>query len=298
MKAKHLFPFFALAIAVGCNQNAGSKESSDAKKEEPTKEEASASAAKASLEMEWDSEVYYPTNESVLYEPNQNILYVSCIAGKPTEIDGKGHIARMAVDGSIIDSVWARGLNAPKGMCIFDGRLYVSDVNRIVSINLDNPEDKVAYEVPGSVFLNDLTAGLRGVFFSDMQTGMLHYLESGIVHTINENLPNLNGLAYFENQLYALNADGLLRLSPGGEVLETVNSTVTGGDGLIPLGDNRFIASRWQGEIWFIEGPEAHKMFDATADEIQTADIGYNPNTQTVYAPRFFANKVTAFKLK
>lgn len=283
----------ALISLSACNQNGDQTESTDV---DGQKQETSPEATGPSLSLAWDSKAYYPVNESVLYEPNQDILYVSCIAGQPTDVDGKGHIARLTTDGKIIDSVWARGLNAPKGMTIFENRLYVTDINRIVSFSLDNPEDVLEYEVPGSAFLNDLTTGPRGVYFSDMNTGMLHYLESGIVHTINEDLPNLNGLAFFENELYALNADGLLRLSLGGEVLETVNSMVTGGDGLVPLGQNQFIASRWQGEIWFVDGANATKMFDSKAEEMQTADIGYNPNTRTVYAPRFFANKVSAFR--
>lgn len=249
------------------------------------------------LNQIWDSETYYPTCESVLYDEKQDLLYVSCIAGNPTEKDGSGHIARMTLDGKIIDSVWAHGFNAPKGMCFFNGQLYVTDIDKLVRIDMENPELKVEIPVPGSEFLNDLTAGPRGVFMSDMKTGMLYYVEADFVHTINEDLPNLNGLAFFEDQLYALNDQGLLRLSQGGEVMEVLNDEVTGGDGLIPLGQNRFIASRWQGEIWIVDNGKAEKLFDSTADNLQTADIGYNPKTATVFAPRFFANRVTAFKL-
>jgi len=250
------------------------------------------------LSLSWESPAYFPTNESVLYDPQRDIYYVSCIAGDPTLKDETGHIARIDSRGGIIDSVWAYGLHAPKGMCIFEGRLYVTNIDEIVSMNLDNPEDRLSYPVPGAEFLNDLCPGPRGVFFSDMKTGKLHYFEGGIVHTINEELPNLNGLAFFEDELYALAESGLLRLSLGGEVLETVNSKLSGGDGLIPLGGNRFIASRWKGEIWYVEGSDAKLLLDSKDAGLQTADIGFDPGRQLVLVPRFFADKVSAYQLQ
>lgn len=246
----------------------------------------------------WETGPILTTNESVLYYAEQDLLFVSCIAGQPTLRDGIGHIARLKPDGTVLDSAWASGFHAPKGMCVFQDRLYFSDIDRIVSISVHNPDDRLFYPLGGAEFLNDLTPGQRGVYISDMATGMLHYFEAGIIHTINGDLPGLNGLAYFEDFLYTLSSKGLQKLSMGGEVLETINAEFTGGDGLVPLGNNRFIASRWQGEIWLIEGDKAQKLLDSKDEEIQTADIGFRPTDNTVFVPRFFSNKVTAYRLE
>lgn len=286
---KYLGALVVLVISQACNSGASTQ------KESSGKEKGQQAERGPKLKALWETEALYPTNESVFYNQDQDVLYVSCIAGNPTEKDGKGHIARIATDGTIIDSVWASGFHAPKGMCVFQGRLYFSDIDRVVSIALANPEDRLFYPVGGAQFLNDLCPGQRGVFISDMNTGKLHYLESGIVHTINESLRGLNGLAYHENQLYALSNQGLLRLSDGGELQEIINSDVTGGDGLVPLGNDQFLASRWQGELWFVDGSRATKLLDTKDANIQTADIGFNPSTSTLYVPRFFANKVSAF---
>lgn len=251
----------------------------------------------AKLVQVWESDAIFRTNESVLYYSEQDLLFVSCIAGQPTMRDGIGHIARLKPDGTLIDSAWASGFHAPKGMCIFQDRLYFTDIDRIVSISVHNPDDRLFYPLGGAEFLNDLTPGQRGVYFSDMNTGMLHYFEAGIIHTINGDLPGLNGLAYYEDFLYTLSSKGLQKLSMGGEVLETINAEFTGGDGLIPLGNNRFIASRWQGEIWLIEGAEAHQLLDSKAEEIQTADLGFRAADNTLFVPRFFSDKVTAYRL-
>jgi hypothetical protein len=294
MKKSKLYIAASCLIFSGCHQPAA-KANGDQEVEEVTAEVVYSSGL--SLQTKWESEASLITNESVLYDPQGEVLFVSCINGMPTDVDGNGYIAKLGLDGSVIESKWASGFNAPKGMCIFDGRLYFSDISKVYSVALANPKDRLSYEVPGAVFLNDLAAGNRGVYISDMKTGMLHYLEDNTVHTINTSLPNLNGLAFRDDQLFALSADGLLRLSEGGEVKETINTKVTGGDGLIPLGNNRFLASRWQGELWIIDGVDAELLLDSKANEIQTADIGFNPMTNTLYVPRFFTNTVSAFEV-
>ncbi len=250
-----------------------------------------------SLDLAWETEASLITNESVLYYPQGKHLFVSCINGQPLDKDTNGYIAIVDLEGNIVNSQWATGLHAPKGMCVSNGRLFVSDIDRIVSFSLTNPADKYVVEVPGSQFLNDLTPGLNGVYFSDMKTGHLYYLEGMVVHTINEDLAGLNGLAFFNQSIYALSNNGLQRLSVGGEVMETISAEMSGGDGLIVLDDSRFIMSRWQGEVWYVKNGEATQLLDSKAEEIQTADIGFDPMSNTLYVPRFFANKVSAYKV-
>lgn len=289
MKKVYLFGL-GLLVLNACQNPTNSEGSDQGSEQAETKQE-------VSLSLAWESEASLPTNESVLYNPNSESLFVSCINGKPTDIDTNGYIAVLDLEGNIVDRVWAGGFNAPKGMAISQGRLFFSDINRIVSVNLANPADRYYVEVPGSRFLNDLTPGLNGVYFSDMATGHLYYLEAQVVHTINEDLPNLNGLAFHNDFLYALSKNGLQKLSVGGEVLETINADLSGGDGLIVLDEQRFIMSRWQGEVWYVENGQAKQLLDSKEEEIQTADIGFNPNTKTLYVPRFFANKVSAYKV-
>lgn len=281
---------FGLATLLWACQNPNPTESTESIKE--TESEG------PSLELAWESDKSLITNESVLYHSESNSLFVSCINGQPLDKDTNGFIAVLDLAGNIKYPKWATGLNAPKGMCFSNGRLFVSDIDRIVSFNLSNPEDKYEVEVPGSIFLNDLTAGLNGVFFSDMKTGHLYYLEGMVVHTINEDLQGLNGLDFYNQSIYALSNGGLQKLSLGGEVMETISAEMSGGDGLVVLDENTFLMSRWQGELWLVKNGKASQLLDSKADEIQTADIGYNPSSQTIYVPRFFSNKVTAFDVK
>mgnify|MGYP005839130373 CR=1 FL=1 len=245
----------------------------------------------------WDSDTTLITNESVL--PYNGKLYVSNIQGQPTDEDGKGSIAILNTDGSIEQAIWVEGLDAPKGMAVHEGALYVTDINELVVIAMDDPSDISRYPVEGAQFLNDVAAANNGVYFSDMKTGKLHHFSDESVTTVAEGLTGINGLAWSKEEglLHLLTGKGLHKMNDDGS-FPIINSTVTNGDGLVILGEESYIVSRWQGEIWHVEGEEATKLFDSTADKIQTADIGFDHESQTLYVPRFFSNKVTAMQFK
>ena len=69
----------------------------------------------------WETAVVLKNPESVIYSPKQDILFVSNIDGKPNEKDQKGFISKvLPSNGNIIELSWITGLNAPKGMAIYN----------------------------------------------------------------------------------------------------------------------------------------------------------------------------------
>lgn len=283
---------------VACN---GPSNNND--QDESMNDTASASAdaevmtSEPSLKPLWQSDSSLITNESVFYYGPGDFLLVSNIEGKPTDLDGKGSIAKVSTTGEIIEANWASGISAPKGMCVIGKTLYVTDVNRLLAINMDNRAERKSYPIEGAQFLNDLTTDGETVYISDMSVGTLHSLKGEELRLVMDSVPSLNGLCYAENRLFGLNAEGLLEFDLVGESYQVINDKVQGGDGLVSLGDGEFIASKWQGEIWYINGEEASEMYNSLEEGIQTADIGFNPNTRTLYVPRFFSNYISAFEL-
>src|SRR5678816_248701 len=94
-----------------------------------------------SLEKVWESTNQLKSPESVAYDYNKSILYVSNIDGKPDDKDHKGFISRLSsTNGSIIDLNWVTNLNAPKGIDLDNstGKLYVSDISELVEIDSSN----------------------------------------------------------------------------------------------------------------------------------------------------------------
>lgn len=297
MRFKNLLALVVALFFAGCSSPA--VENSDESKEDITEAQSKEAekSTQPSLELVWETDTSLITNESVLYYPEGNSLIVSSINGQPLDKDGEGYLSIVKPEGTIEVMEWVTGLDAPKGMAASKGMLYVTNIDELVEIDIAEGVIKNRYPVSGAQFLNDVTIGNGVVYFSDMSTGKLHGLSKGEISTLAEGLKGLNGLAYNkeEGNLYMLNALGLQRMAKDGNI-STVNSEITGGDGLILLEKDVYLASRWQGEIWLIQGEKATLLLDSKGD-MQTADIGYIPEENLVLVPRFFSNKVSAYRL-
>ncbi len=288
--------FAGAIVFASCNQPV-TPETTETETEDSTQME-EVEEVEPSLTLMWETDTVLTTNESVLYDKARKELYVSNINGQPTEKDGKGFISKMNFNGEITELNWVEGLDAPKGMGVLVDKLYVTNIDELVQINMADGKITKGFNIKDAKFLNDVTIGDGKVYFSDMETGKLHMLDGEKVSVLSEGNNGLNGLAYYDGKLYGLDGSGLVRFSPDGTQKEVFNTKVTGGDGLVVIDENTFIASRWKGEVWLIKDGEATKLLDSAGDDIQTADIGYNPTEKMVYVPRFFSNKVSAYKLE
>ncbi len=82
------------------------------------------------------------TPELALPVPAEGFAYVSNVAGKPTDKDGNGFISKVSLaDGKIIALEWAKGLDAPKGLALAGGKLYASDIDKLVEIDRQDRQD-------------------------------------------------------------------------------------------------------------------------------------------------------------
>jgi hypothetical protein len=246
----------------------------------------------------WETDTVMTTCESVLYDGDGNRLFVSNINGKPLDKNGEGFISILNLDGSINNLKWATGLNAPKGMGIFDGHLYVTDIDKVVAIDLETGEIAKEFTPEKAEFLNDITTSENAVYISDMGLGLIHKIEDGELSTIAEGVESINGLLSKGDHLMTLDAKGLREYDLAENKFEMVNDSVTGGDGLTMLNDETYIASRWKGEIYHVAGNKATLLLDTKAEESQTADIGLDPDRKIVFVPTFFKNKVVAYQLE
>lgn len=89
-------------------------------------------------------------------------VYVSNVGEKldPFAKDGDGFISRLDRQGNVKDLKWKTGLNAPKGMIVANGVLYVADIDRMLGWRL--ADGKQVFELDmaasGSKFLNAFAA--------------------------------------------------------------------------------------------------------------------------------------------
>ncbi|WP_209329919.1 ATP-binding protein [Lunatimonas salinarum] len=250
-----------------------------------------------SLTLLWETPAELITNESVHFEPSNGNIYVTNIEGGPAEKDGVGSISIISKDGQIVEREWVKGLHAPKGMTVLDGKLYVTDVDALVEIDLATGEILKKYEVENAQFLNDADTDGSRVYFTDMRANKILYLENGVIGTFAEDQPNINGLRIGPDKvLYGLDAEGFKKYDSDA-TFEVINDVVTGGDGLIILDGSTFLVSRWKGEIYLIQDGKETLLLDTSAAESNTADIGFIPGENIVLVPTFFKDKVAAYRL-
>lgn len=87
-------------------------------------------------------------------------LYLGDIGKKlrPTEKDGDGNIIKTTLNGEIVDSNSIKEkLNAPKGLAISNGMLFMADIDRIVAIELTTGNTLYSIDLSKSAsFLNDI----------------------------------------------------------------------------------------------------------------------------------------------
>ena len=89
-------------------------------------------------------------------------LYISNVAGEAADKDGEGWISRVSLQGELLEEKWVSGLNAPKGMAIRDGKLFVSDYDAYHVIDIATAQIDNTYPVDGAGFLNDITIWQNG----------------------------------------------------------------------------------------------------------------------------------------
>lgn len=246
----------------------------------------------------WETDSVMTTAESVLYDPQSKSLFVSNINGDASSKDGNGFISILNTNGSVKNLKWGTGLNAPKGMAIRTGKLYVSDIDALVELDLTNGKITNRYPIQNAVFLNDVATDGNKVFVSDSRTGIIHVLENGRVSTWKENQKGINGLEFDKSgNLFSLDERGLVKHSADGKQHEIINNVVTNGDGVVILDENTFVVSRWQGEIYRISNGKEQLLLDTKTEKSNTADLGYMPEQNLILVPTFFKNKVVAYTL-
>jgi hypothetical protein len=124
--------------------------------------------------------------ESAYYDDVSDAWYVSCQA--KADVPGDGFVAQVSADGtSIVTAQLVAGLNEPKGIRVNDGKLYVSDVTELVTVNLSNASIVaktsivgIDTAVPEAPFLNDVVVdpSTGDVYVSDNRNGVLFRFDS------------------------------------------------------------------------------------------------------------------------
>lgn len=250
--------------------------------------------------------------ESVVYDKNANVLYVSNVNGDANAKDGNGFISRVSLDGEILDEKWVTGLNAPKGLDISGNKLYAADIDTLVEIDIPSASITHTYQVPDAKFLNDVAAGNDGkIYVSDMVLNRIHMLDNGkfSIWLESPDLQNPNGLLVQGDSLiegaWGVMTDGFNTDVPGhlkSISLKDKSITIIGDgssvgnmDGVESDGKNGYYVTDWMAGKLFHIGRDGNVSPMLTLEK-GMADLEYINDRNLLILPMMMGNKLMAYK--
>ncbi len=234
------------------------------------------------------------TPESVVQAKDGGI-YVSEINefGK----DGDGQITKIDKNGKI--SIFARGLDDPKGMVMMNHQLFVTDKTKVLAIDMDGTvhvyvDAKAFPKTPQ--FLNDIEAdSFNNLYVSDSgdlkSGGAIYKIDenktvSTVVDSTNPAVLAPNGLCY-EGRKRLLEVDfesGILyRINLMTGTMAEVASGFGGGDGLVRTKTGKIYISDWKNGI--INQVSASRAKLVNSGLTSSADMTLSQNGQYLLVP-------------
>ena len=257
--------------------------------------------AQHKLEKLWETDSVLKVPESVLFDGEHKVLYASNIDGTdPWGKDGKGSVAKVGLDGKVIATEWVSGLNAPKGMGLYMGKLYVADLNEIVVIDIAGGKIEKRIAVTGAEGLNDVSVGKNGiVYVSDSKLKKIFTVKDGVSELLLDTLKGPNGVLMRGDDFYLLDAGGMYKMNKN-KTLNKITDGMDGGtDGIENISGNDFIVSCWQGVVWYVNADGSkQQLLDSRADKKNSADIGMDAKNKIIYVPTFWRNTIVAYRVK
>ncbi|KPJ61515.1 MAG: hypothetical protein AMJ46_02025 [Latescibacteria bacterium DG_63] len=254
------------------------------------------------LEQLWATDKVFKTPESVLYDEKRGVIYVSNICGSPGKKDGNGFISKLGLDGAIQKLKWIEGLDAPKGLGVFEDKLYVTDLNQVVEISIEEGKILKKYKSNKARFLNDISVDTSGcVYASDNMASIIFRLKDGKLEPWldSRGLEAPNGLLAEKRRLLAGTDGCVLRVDYKTKRFTRFIEDTDYIDGLVSYGKGDYLVSDFLGAVHLVHaGKEKIKVLDTTSEKMMAADIDFIADKGILLVPTFSDNRVVAYKFK
>ena len=253
-------------------------------------------------------DVGFMTPESVLYDAVADVYLVSNINGKPTDADDNGFISRLSPDDrKVTELKWIDGskpdvkLDAPKGMVISDGVLWVADITVVRKFDAKTGKPMGEVKIDGAKFLNDVApAPGGGVYVTDTENEAVYAIfKTGVVKPLikQKDLGGPNGVVIVGDVVWVVTKAGTMFSVPDGRAGSPAASEPKPTklpksqlDGIVAI-DGEFMVSSWDGKTVYRGKPDQWK--DLALDLESPADIGWDSKRNKLLVPLFNADAVT-----
>ncbi len=250
--------------------------------------------------------------ESAYYDSVSEKIYISNVSGSPTDKDGKGWILSVGLDGRGLRKI-VEGLNAPKGIRVHQGILWVSDIDEMVSVSLADQKIKKKIKIAGAKFLNDPAISSDGtVYVSDMLSSRIYSLKAGAekfeIFAEGNNLEAPNGLLIEGDKLvvaawgipeadFSTKVPGhLYSIALQTKKASKITPRPAGNlDGLEAIKGGYLVTDWMAGKLYRISKTGGVSLLASGFNG--AADLGYVPKAKLILLPRMNENKVSALKM-
>jgi hypothetical protein len=266
------------------------------------------------LESVWAISEGLKAPESAYVDPGTGFLFLSQIGeGGGKGKDGDGWISKLTTDGQVIKNKWVTGLNAPKGVRSHKGTLYVSDIDRIVAIDIAAARITKIIDVRNAVFLNDLATDSEGtVYVSDLAASKIYQYKNGevTVFAAGEQLEHPNGVLVdgdslviggwgtgFSQEDFSTKVLGRLqKINLRTKEMTAITPEPVGHlDGIEADGKGGYIVTDWRnGKLFRINKKGKARLLMNFPQGV--ADHAYLVDKQLIILPEMMEGKLTAFR--
>jgi DNA-binding beta-propeller fold protein YncE len=214
----------------------------------------------------------------VWHEPSRS-WFVSNSGPPPTGSTSGGWIARLDANDKRPEPYWLTGLNAPRGMAIAGGRLYVADQGEIVVIDMEKRSVQARHAIPKARLLHGVAADAEGnIYVSDTLANAIYRLPAGGTperFLASDVLEGPTGLAVQGSDLVVASwgvitdpatlatriAGRLLRVDLRTKAVRPILAAPLGHlDGLAPRDDGYFVTDRPDGKLLWVSAAGATRV--------------------------------------
>jgi len=274
-------------------------------KKKKTGEDAGDAAAVKKFELveAWKTDTLFRVPESVIYDRDNDVVYVSNLNYEPRVKDGNGFISRMSTSGEILDLKWVEDMSSPKGLGIYDGKLYVSDIDEVIVIDITKGEIEERIVIEGAKMINDISIDDQGnVYVSDSDNNNIFLISNGEVNNwLSEGLNAPNGLLVEGDRLLlaSMGSQDFAAIDLATKEINVISDSIYAGDGIARASiPDHFLVTDWNGQVFMIY-PDGSKtiLLDTREEETGAADIDFILEKNLLLIPTFYKHTVIAYKL-
>ena len=258
------------------------------------------------IEKVWEISEGLAFPESVVYDKENNVLYVSNykrFVRNRSSYAGCS-ISKVDLNGQIIDKEWIPNLSSPTGLFLKDGLLYIVERFGIAIYDIENDKMKVRYRIKHNFLINDITVdNENNMYITEAGNNTLYRIKENKVTSWikSDSIGDANGISFIDDKLYiGVNEDGFLKsIDTKTKQISNVYHLGEGNiDGIKKRGNQLLISLYEKGMRIIDENGEIIEFANTASTGLHCADFEYIPHKDMIIVPSLFDNTLTAYKFK